>query len=66
MSNFECRLNRRFWRQKNWYKFSKLGGGEVIWTKNTVVDFLDISINNAKNVNLSDIQNDLLSKILLK
>ena len=46
--------------QKQLYKLSKLGGGGgVIWA--TCTTFF-----KAKNADLSDIQNDSLSKILLK
>ena len=42
MSNFECRLNCRFWRPKK--VGGKGGGGEEIWTKSkrTAAFFWDV------------------------
>ena len=47
MSNFECGLNRRFWRSKKVVQVVQIGGrggGEVIWTKSkrTAAFFRDV------------------------
>ena len=63
MSHFECRLNRHFWRSKSGTSCPKRA---ATFFREPFPNLENLLYLNAKNVDLSDIQNDSLSKILLK